>query len=366
MSILGQALRRTSPPPRPGVTVEILGHAWPGEFAPVIGHAADGTLATIRVLGEGSFPEPKSLPHELMARAKLDSEWVRARGVVRSLAAWPNLDEQRLLVDLSTEVGRLKLVVAGWRQESTPTNWVDALVEVEGVLGGEFGPRRFLQGMLLYVRSADAVRLLDPAPEAPFAQPFRQAADLVRFNRMDPLARRVLVEGTLIMQIKGGRMYVQTASGPMVVHASGAPRMKLGDRLALLGFLAVGPLGIALEDATFKVIGQETLGAPKVLPTEVLIESQYNGERVALEATLRDLIRTPEGPALTLESDSQFFTAILGGSPPDASWYSLRPRSRIQVSGVNEILLDEYQRARTFRIWIHEPQDVKVLDAPSI
>jgi len=145
MSILGQALRRTSPPPRPGVTVEILGHAWPGEFAPVIGHAADGTLATIRVLGEGSFPEPKSLPHELMARAKLDSEWVRARGVVRSLAAWPNLDEQRLLVDLSTEVGRLKLVVAGWRQESTPTNWVDALVEVEGVLGGEFGPRRVFE-----------------------------------------------------------------------------------------------------------------------------------------------------------------------------------------------------------------------------
>lgn len=143
-----------------GQLVEVEGVTGPGKFAPVIREKR------LHVLGKGVLPQAHLFSFSELADGQQDSQWVRVRGIVRSVAIDRNSwHEIAVAMRVASGGGEFNVRVPIGREQDL-SFWVDSEVLIEGVCGSLYNLNRQLTGILLYVPRLNFMKVEAPATEA--------------------------------------------------------------------------------------------------------------------------------------------------------------------------------------------------------
>jgi len=335
-----------------GDLVEVEGITGPGRFAPVIREQK------LRVLGKGTLPDAKLYPFSELADGQMDSQWVRVRGIVRSVSidrtSW---HETVLAMRIASGDGEFHVRVP-ISEERDFSSWVDTGVLIEGVCGSLSTFRRQLSGVLFYVPRLKFIRIEAPANRIPFSS-------LLLFSPAEGARHRVRVRGVVSYQQLGNAVFLQGEGKGLRVRTQQETPLQIGDIVDVLGFPVTGESAPVLTDAVMHRVGH----GPPPVPIELDLAApweQYDGALVSTDAILLERRQQAGGLRLLLRAGETIFEATLagvGGVPPHSS---IRLNSTVRVTGICLVRSGGlWSVPQSFRLLLRSPGDIAVLRAPS-
>lgn len=335
-----------------GDLVEIEGITGPGKFAPVIREQK------LRVLGKGTLPKARLYAFSELAGGQLDSQWVKVRGIVRSVsidrASW---HEPTIAMRVVSGAGEFTVRVP-ISKEGDFSPWIDTEVLIEGVCGSLFNYQRQLSGVLFYVPRLSFLKVEAPAQEVPFSA-------LLRFSPSEGVRHRVRVRGVVTYQQAGSALFLQSQGRGLRVLSPQDTRLEIGDVVDAMGFPVMGESAPVLTDAVFHRIDHSAAPEPLKLNLNSPWE-QYDGALITTDATLLGRQLQTGGLRLVLRTGENLFDATV--QPADlAVRLSLIPlNSEVRITGICLVRSGGlWSLPQSFRVLLRSPQDAVVLRAPS-
>ncbi len=335
-----------------GDLIEVEGVTGPGKFAPVVKEISS------RVLGKGALPKTRIYSFSELADGQLDSQWVRVRGIVRTVSidrtSWR---ETTVAIRIASGGGQLNVRIP-IPAEQDFSSWIDSEVMVEGVCGSLFNTQRQLTAILLYVPRLSFVTFESHARAMPLSS-------LLTFDPGLGDRHRVRVRGVVGYQQPGKALFLQGEGRALRVLTEQDTKVNVGDVVDAVGFPAIGESAPMLRDAVFYRVGTQAPVAPIPLDTSVPWE-QYDGALIQTEATLLGLDTKPEGVQLLLQQGQALFGATLSASE-SADWLFAVPlNSQVRVTGICLVQSGGlWSVPQSFRLLLRSPQDLIVLHTPS-
>jgi len=355
-----------TPPLTPGQIVEVEGVSSPGEYAPVV------VPEQVRVLGEGKLPPARPVTYEQLASGGEDSQFVEITGVVRSVQR--DVASQFYLVNIATGGGRI------WAfTRELPVKQIaeltDSTVRVRGVCSALFSHQRQLFAIRLMVPRTEDLVIEQPAPSDPFVVATRPIGSLLQFAPQESFGHRVKVAGTVTYFEPGRRLFLQDSEQGVEVQTDSRKPLQVGDYVEALGFVGRGEYSPVLQDAVYRKLGIAPPLAPATLTQDEALKGRYDCRLVQVTARLLDRALHGADRYLILQDGSFIFHAYLRQSGGLDAFARLENGSRVAVTGIcridafpidpNEWYAGENWRAKSFRIEMRSPDDVKLLAVPS-
>lgn len=346
-----------------GDMIQLDGVTDAGGFAPML-HARHATK-----LGNHRLPDAQPVTYDQVLTGALDGQWVEIRGVVRQvLDPWPKSDIWRIVVSVGG--GRLPVRFA---TASHPERIAaDSEVRVRAICFSQYNKRRQFLNPVLEVPRGEPVVVEASPPEDPYTVPVRDVADLRTFSpaNLRAYTHRVHVRGTVISRQPGSFVWIRDGTMGLCIQTSQADgELNPGDRIDVLGFLALAAYPPALEDAVFRKTGSGPAPAPVRL-SNFSQAFEYDNDLVALDADLIRVQSTSDGTILRLQLDKEIFDAVINkpaGDPVANVW---QPGSRVRVTGICSSTYNDPRpfagiwRPKSFQILLRSPADVAVLVRP--
>ncbi len=354
------ALKEALPPLlAQGDQIEVEGVSHPGDYAPAIHQA------TMRVLYAGNqFPPlPIAEPSKLAVRD--ENKWARVRGVARKVLTLANA---RTLIDLEVSGHHFPVDLIENPSPENYSHWVDAELEVDGVLGALFDQNRQIQGFHLMAPSQDFVKVTWPAPADPYAMESLPLDRLLQFDFEDAPRHRVKVTGIVSAARLGGTVQVTSSGAGLRLEVNGATGARVGDRVEAVGFSPLGAKLPILESVDLRVLGHGASVRATDSNAEDLMTGAMDSRLVRLEAHLVGQHSSYGDEVLTLQSGTTSFTAVLEQPQPFAELEALRPGSMLRLTGVCEVSWDATQvppEPVSFRLLLRSPSDIAVVQMAS-
>jgi signal transduction histidine kinase len=335
-----------------GQLVEIEGITGPGKFAPVIREQS------LRVLGKGVLPQAQLFPFSELADGSQDSQWVRVRGIVRSVGIDRNSwRETTLAMRVASDGGEFNVRVPIGRDQEVPS-WVDSEVLIEGVCGSLYNTNRQLTGILFYVPRLRFMTVGAPPREA-------LLSDLLRFSPGKGGRHRVRVRGVVGYQQLGNALFLVSQGKGLRVLTQQSTPLEIGDLVDALGFPAMGDSGPMLEDAVYQLLGHEKAPEPVKLNLATPWE-QFDGAVVTTEAKVLNRQAEPDGLRLLLQNGDVFFDAALPPGVVEEHLLSIPLNSEVRITGICLVRSGGLWRIpQSIRVLLRLPQDLVVLSTPS-
>jgi signal transduction histidine kinase len=335
-----------------GERVELEGVTGPGKFAPVVRELK------LRVLGKGALPQARLFPFAQLDSGQQDSQWVRVRGTVRSVAvdrtSW---SETTLALHIASVGGEFNARVPIAHVQDF-SSWVDSEVLIEGVCGSLYSADRRLTGILFYVPRLSFIKIEAPAPEVP-------VTSLLLFAPGTGAAHRVRVRGVVEFQQQREALFLQVQGKGLRVLSKDNTRLAIGDLVDVVGFPAVGESAPIIEDAVLHRVGQASPPRPVPLELDQPWE-QFDGALVTTEAKLLDRQQRPDGLTLLLQSGGVFFSATLPADSDYGNLVTVPLNSDVNLTGVCLVQSGGlWHTPQSFRMLLRSPGDVRVLRTPS-
>jgi signal transduction histidine kinase len=335
-----------------GQSVEVEGITGPGKFAPVIRER------NYSVLGSGILPKARLFQFAELADGKQDSQWVQARGIVRSASLDRNSwKETTLALRVASGRGEFNVRVPIARDHNV-SSWIDSEVLIEGVCGSLYNGNRQLTGILFYVPRLSYIKIEAPAPEVPLS-------GLLRFSSGKDPSHRVRVRGVVEYQQPGNSLFLQgDGKGLRVLTPQDTP-LEIGDLVDVIGFPAVGESAPILEDAVFHRLDHRDPPPPVSLNLDHPWE-QFDAALVTTEAKLLNRTTQSDGLRLLLQRGELIFDATLRPGVMPGTLASVPLNSEVRVTGVCLVLAGGLWKVpQSFRMLLRSPDDVLVLKKPS-
>jgi signal transduction histidine kinase len=337
---------------RLGDLVEVEGITGPGRFAPVIREQ------NLRVAGKGRLPAGELYPFAALSRGQMDSQWVKVRGIVRSVSidrtSWR---ETALALRVASGGGEFNARVPV-EQDQDFSSWVDSEVVIEGVCGSLFTAQRQLSGVLFYVPRLSFIKLEPLTREVPFTA-------LLRFSPGDSSAHRVRVRGVVTFQQLGNALFLQSQEHGLRVLTQQQTPVEVGDLVDAIGFPAMGESAPVLTDAVFHRVDRATEPAPVALDLRLNWE-RFDGALVTADATLLDRRAQPGGLQLLLRTGENLFEATLPQADSADPLLSVPINSQVRIKGICLVRSGGlWSIPQSFRVILRSPADVIVLQKPS-
>jgi signal transduction histidine kinase len=334
-----------------GDLVEVEGVTGPGKFAPVIREQK------LRVLGRGQLPQGRVYPFIELAAGQQDSQWVQARGIVRSVSidrtSWP---ETVLAMTVASGDGRFNVRVPIAREQDF-SSWIDSEVAVEGVCGSLFNNQRQLIGVLFYVPDLQFIKVETQEKDVPISS-------LMRFSPGGGSRHRVRVQGVVSYQKLGRTLFIESEGQGLRVLSEQSTPLAVGDIVDVLGFPATGESAPVLENAAFHRVSHGPPPKPITLDLTTPWE-QYDGALVTTQAKLLHLEQQADGPRLLLQQGDRVFEGQIENAS-SASLSGLRVNSQLRLTGICLVRNGGlWSTPLSFRLLLRSPQDVVVLRAAS-
>jgi signal transduction histidine kinase/CheY-like chemotaxis protein len=332
-----------------GDRVELTGVTNQGGFAPVI----EGP--SLRVLGRAPLPEPATRDLEEIYTGNYDSQWVEARGVVRSVG--PNLDHTILWIGSGPRLFRAYVLAP----PEALSRLVDTKVRLTGVCGSLFNQRRQLQGPQMFVPGAEFVRPLEPVGRDAFSAPARSIGSLLQFVPGADPDHRVRVHGVVVMSRRLGPTWIEDSTGGLTISSHLPLDLAAGDVVDASGFASPNGAAPALNDALIR----KTASGAAPVPSRVIADEarfgSYESRFVEIDAWLLEKIPAPGSSILMLRSGSTTFPAHLPPGSSDPTWQN---GSLLRVRGICSAEYSGAKREdvpRQFRLIVSSPRDVSVV-----
>ena len=344
----------------PGQVIEVEGATSPGEYAPIV------VPDRVRVVARAPWPTPKPVTYEQLAGGKEDSQFVEIIGVVRRVHR--NDASQYHLLEIATGGGRMSVYAPQLPVERNE-ELLDSSVRVRGVCATQFNHQRQLFAIRLLVPRSGDVEIELPAPKDPFGAKARPIGSLLQFEPRETSGHRIKVAGTLIHHEPGRRLFLQDGRHGVEVQTREREPLELGDRVEAIGFVTQGEYTPYLQDAIYrKVASSSSLAALAVTPDEAL-KGKSDCCLIEVQARLLDRAQNGAEQYLILQDRTLVFRADLSQTEGQDAFAGLENGSRVAVTGVcridpGEWLAGEDWRAKSFRVQLRSPGDVRVLQSP--
>jgi PAS domain S-box-containing protein len=343
----------------PGQIVEVKGVTSPGEYAPII------VPEEVTIVGAGKLPPAKQVTFDQLASGKEDSQFVTIAGIVHSVSLETNM---YYLIELATGGGRLAVYTRSLPVPE-PEDLVDSTLRVRGVCSTEFNRQRQLFAIQVMVPRAEDLILEKPAARDPFAVPTCGLGSLLQFTPQGTYGHRVKISGTVVYQQRGSALYVQDDKCGLYVQTKQTLPLKIGDRVEALGFPAQGEYTPILQDALYREIGSGSPVQPDVIDLDEALKGNHDCRLVRIKARLLDRARYSREQFLVLDAGRFIFHAYLGQDYRADVFWNLENGSEVSVTGICLVEPGDWQagenwRAKSFRLLLRSPQDVKVLREP--
>jgi len=345
-----------------GQAVAIDGHTAPGNFAPTVRASA------IRILGPARMPPARPVTWQNLATGGCDNDYVEVQGVVRSAGmVGPPAWEWRAAA-LRLDLGA-NFVWAYLRDApAVPSEpLVDSAVRVRGVCLVFSNSQRQFQGVALSVARPADLTVVRPSPRDPFDAPLQKIGRLFGFQLGSGSFHRIRVSGVATLQVPGG-IYVQEGSAAVLLRAPAAPPVRPGDRIEAVGFPSTGDFTTVLEDALVRVSGPGSEPAPRDIAADKVLTRIGNAPAVPSAVLLRvpgrvvDRTRSARDEILILADGNSSFTARVPLGPQRLR--SAEPGSRVAVTGVCAVQVDDRGLPQSFELLMRSPADVRLLQSP--
>jgi two-component system, cell cycle sensor histidine kinase and response regulator CckA len=340
--------------PVQGNTVEIQGRSAAGDFAPEV------RATRVTVTGSLSIPEAKDVTLEQAMTGVEEGQWVEIQGFVRKIERaepWAKLY-------LTTPGGAFTAYLPPSGELSRLEG---SVVRLSGVCTAIADPRRQLTGIRLLVPSAasDYVQVDQPAPADPFAATERTIASLHRFSTLQSLNRRVRISGVVLLQKPGRYLYVQDGTDSIQVLSRETAALAPGDRVDVVGFPGREGSRLVLREAVFRRRQGGREPVPLAVKTQETVNEDLDGHLVRITGLLLDSTLREQDRHLVIQSGPAVFEATLDRGLAAGAGGSWVPGSRLALTGVYQVQVDEYHRPRGFQVQLRSAADVQVLARPS-
>ena len=347
-----------------GSLVEVDGNTTPGDFAPSIEHAR------IRVLGSAALPAPARKSLQDLLTGQEDSQWIEVHGVVHSAALEDRLPPDmrqgppQLVLGIASGNNPLKVRVRDFRRDRDYAYLVDSLVTVRGACGTLFNDRRQLVGVQVFTPSMDEVTVNRASTADPYALPVLPVNSLMQFTPALVSGRRMRVQGVVTWRAPGS-IFVQDASGGLVVLGEQLTGAEPGDLLDAIGFPSAGVYAPILRDGGFRKIGRRGPPVPVDLTASTSLSGDHDAELVKIDGRLLDQFVRGGDRVFTLQLGTFTFIAQLPEQAVTDQVRSIRAGSQLQILGVWSVETDEYRRPTVYRVLLRSSADIVVLQRVS-
>jgi PAS domain S-box-containing protein len=349
------------PPLKAGQLIELEGQTDAGEYAPVI------VPSSVKVIGEGKFPRALPVTLDDLVSGREDSQFVEVSATVRSVRF--EEETQNYLIDVVTGGERF----AVYSRQLPVTNreaLVESVLKVRGVCATLFNRQRQLFGFNLLVPLPEDLTIERPAPEKPFDITAQPISSLLRFTAQSTTGRRVKVLGTVVYQEPGIALFIQDEKEGLYCQTRQRSRVALGDKVEVLGFPAKGEYTPVLQDSAYRKVGAGSAPGPVSINLDEALSGAYDCRLVRMEAKLLEHTQRGREQFITLERDGFIFNAFLGTEDLGSGLVEAVPGSELAITGICLIergsswRAGETWRAKSFRILLRSPGDLRVLRSP--
>lgn len=340
---------------KPGDLVEVAGMSGAGLFSPII------LLGTLNVTGSGALPEPKAISIEQLASGKEDSQWVQVEGIVQRVVE----DWGHLVLDVVSGGSRLKARVLNY-PEGAHDDLLDARVRVNGVAGTSYNNKRQRTGFHLLVPSLEQVKVLSRSQTDPFTGPVRPSGSLLAYSREEGAEHRVRLRAVVTLRWPGQALFVRDESGGIQIQSDQKTDVEVGDVIDIVGFPALGGYTPVLKDALFRKVDKADPPQPVRISAAAAFSGDHDKDLVQMEATLVARDETHDGrETLVLQNEKRILQAYLPKRSDHLMLAPLVVGSRLQITGICTIDLNEGGKPGECNLWLRSPQDISVLQLPS-
>jgi len=337
---------------RAGQVLEIEGVSAAPDFAPQVG------APRIRVVGEAALPRAQPLSLERAALGMEDSQWGEVEGIVHSVATPTGY----LVLSVAASGGKITAWIPEFRG-AAPGGLVDAKVRLHGACGAIFNQKNQVTGFRLSVPNLGQIEIEEKAPAA-FALPVQHIESLLRFTPKGATGHRVRVKGVVTFSVPGTEFIIEDATQGIHVETSQRTPVHPGDRLDVVGFPSVGEYTPVLTDAIYRWLGPGPEPEPVSTTAEQALAGTYDADLIRIEAQLMHQVQRPGGTELILQSGNTVFNAEGFSADARRNWPQLTKGSRLALTGVCRVRVDESRIPRVFHLLLRSPADVVVLERP--
>lgn len=357
-----------------GAVVEIEGVTDAGGYAPCV------LPVSFKRVGSGALPEARRMPLERLLSGSEDGQRVEVEGVVQAVAPPDRYGDSKVMLMVDGHACR---VVSEHGQELDAAKLVDARVRVRGMLVPLPNLRAEVAGLRMNVMGPNDFEVIIPPPADPFLAPRVTLNRLLPFSPDARPSHRKVTEGVVTLAIPGEFFFLQDGTSSVRVQSDTA-EVKPGDRIEVAGFVDVSHVLASLTGAIVRPLGRAKVPAPVPISVDRMLhpdfrndfekvaDSDFSGRLVRFPGKLLRIERTEKNtpPALLVAAEGYVFPALLPASdqliPPD--WVE---GAELMLTGVCELDFKEDASTQSpisikgFRLWLHSPEDVRVLSVPS-
>jgi signal transduction histidine kinase len=340
---------------KPGQYVEVSGLANRGHYS----HFIDSPQ--IRRIETGPAITPRLVSLAEIYLGGLDAQWVKLTGVVRE----QKIVDRGLRLELAVPPQRINVWIPNYESKDT-LQLEGSMVTVRGVVGTlntDQGQR--MVGFQIFVNTIEdlAIRFVPPAD--PFSTPSLLVRDLrTPALRMDGIGH-VRIRGIVTLSWPGREVFIQDATGGLRIQTK-EPINELAPGMAVevAGFMGPVLEEPLLEDAVIRKLGTNYSPQPVSVLAEDLFHGRHNYELVETEATFLDWAdHTPSRPALQLQSQGHFFTALMDLPSHQRALPSLQSGYLLRVRGVCCTHRTLVGAEPALSLLLRSPEDIRIIAA---
>jgi signal transduction histidine kinase/CheY-like chemotaxis protein len=306
-------------------------------------------------LGSMDYPPAKPITLDEAMTGAYDGEWVEMRGFVSSIIS----EGDWRWIFVTTPSGDF----AGHLQN--PVNFVANLgsrIRMHGVCEAQAGPNGRVSGITLRVPFLHDITIEEDAPADSYDLPLRRVADLEQISASQDMLR-VRVTGTVQYAVPGQRVFLEEANkGLMLLSREALPLMP-GDRIEAVGILGREGARTILREAVYRRTGTGPAPQPVALSDIRLLVPAADYRLVRLRAKLIDMFSSSGHTRLALQQGGTYFDASLD-QPGDAPGLDLPVGAGLEMTGIYQLVFDDFRQARGFQLRLRTPEDVRVYLQP--
>jgi signal transduction histidine kinase/ActR/RegA family two-component response regulator len=344
------AVRRLAgPAPEFGTSVSVIGVTTRGRHLPEV------EARSLEQLGAQTLPPPRRISLEQALSGAEEARWVELRGFVRQVV--PSGPWIRL--ELTAATGEFSAFVP-------PAEGLQklpgAMVRVQGVCEAQSNPGQDGAEIRVWVQDQSGVLVDEPSPADPFGLALENIAAVRQLHAAQVSARRMKLQGTVLMHEPGRYLYLQDATGGLFVLSRESGRLAPGTTVEVVGL--IGRLGgrPVLREARWRTVAGQPEVVPLVLTDIKRMQPEADARLVRLEAMLRQVITEGRTARLLFQGAGVIFDGTLHTTD---SRPLPEPGSRLEATGVYVLEFDEYRRPRSFRLELRSPADLVLRESPS-
>ena len=337
-----------------GDRVDVEGTRGAGLFSPII------QQTSLIVLGPGSIPAPEKLTNTVVS-ARLDSRWVELEGRIQSASTRSGLST----LEVVAHHERISVVLPLRPDGQVPKSMIDSTIRVRGVYGVILNNLRQLVGVQILVPSWEDFEVLTKAPSnASIAT--SDIGALMQYSVSKSSNERVQIRG-IVTGTDSGALYVQDASGGVVVEPDEAIDVQPGDQVSVLGFLAPRKFHAVIQDGDVNVMGRGDV-EPVEIDTIDAKRGMFPNLLVRTEAYLVDSNVYGGTQWLILQAGKTMFTARLPQSNQQDRLNFPQKGDLVELTGVciADLTIDKANASTTvqgngFELLLRSPHDVRIV-----